>query len=52
MKLCTLSTGDIAYRYYKSIVILFGGPRKVLSTSVYNGEWGKSRRSCYLFSAC
>lgn len=39
MKLCTLSTGDIAYKYYKSIVILFGGPRKVLSTSVYNGGY-------------
>lgn len=39
MKLCTLSTGDIAYRYYKSIVILFDEPRKVLSTSVYNGGY-------------
>jgi adenosylcobinamide hydrolase len=39
MKLCTLSTGDIAYKYYKSIVVLFNKPRKVLSTSVYNGGY-------------
>lgn len=39
MKLCTLSTGDEVYRYYKSIVILFDQPRKVLSTSVYNGGY-------------
>jgi adenosylcobinamide amidohydrolase len=39
MKLCTLSTGDIVYKYYKSIVVLFNEPRKVLSTSVYNGGY-------------
>jgi adenosylcobinamide hydrolase len=39
MKLYTLSTGDIVYRYYKSIVINFGQPRKVLSTSVQNGGY-------------
>lgn len=37
MKLATLSTGDSVYRYYKSIVIEFAGPRQVLSTSVHNG---------------
>lgn len=37
MKLCLLSTGDPVYCYYKSIVIPFQGPRKVLSTSVMNG---------------
>ncbi|MEN6413553.1 MAG: adenosylcobinamide amidohydrolase [Veillonellales bacterium] len=39
MKLCTLSTGDTVYRYYKNIVMLFEQPRKVLSTSVYNGGY-------------
>jgi len=39
VKLCTLSTGDTAYRYYKSIVVLFEAPRKVLSTSVMNGGY-------------
>ncbi|MDF2634307.1 MAG: adenosylcobinamide amidohydrolase [Pelosinus sp.] len=39
MKLCTLSTGDVAYKYYKSIVIVFDQPRKVLGTSVYNGGY-------------
>ncbi|HEY3425052.1 MAG TPA: adenosylcobinamide amidohydrolase [Negativicutes bacterium] len=39
MKLCILSTGDPVYRYYKSIVIPFEQPRKVLSTSVLNGGY-------------
>lgn len=39
MKLCTLSTGDFVYRYYKCIAILFAAPRKVLSTSVLNGGY-------------
>lgn len=39
MKLCTISTGDTAYRYEKSIVIFFKGARKVLSTSVFNGGY-------------
>jgi adenosylcobinamide amidohydrolase len=39
MRLCTLSTGDSVDRYYKSIVILFAAPRKVLSTSVLNGGY-------------
>jgi adenosylcobinamide hydrolase len=29
MKLYTISTGDQAYRYDKSIVVFFKGPRKV-----------------------
>lgn len=37
MKLCTISDGDTAYRYDKSIVVYFQGKRKVLSTSVFNG---------------
>lgn len=39
MELCTLSTGDKVYRYYKSIVIVFQQPRKVLSTSPLNGGY-------------
>jgi adenosylcobinamide amidohydrolase len=39
MKLCTLSTGDAVYRYYKCIVIFFEQPRTVLSTSVLNGGY-------------
>ncbi|MDU4960760.1 MAG: adenosylcobinamide amidohydrolase [Sporomusaceae bacterium] len=39
MRLCTLSSGDAVYRYYKSLVIQFNGPRKVLSTSVHNGGY-------------
>lgn len=39
MKLYTISTGDQAYRYDKSIVVFFKGPRKVLSTSVFNGGY-------------
>lgn len=39
MKLCTIATGDSVYRYYKSIVILFEQPRKVISTAVVNGGY-------------
>ena len=39
MDLARLTTGDIAYRYDKSIVLVFSGPRKVLSTSLYNGGY-------------
>ncbi|XER05566.1 hypothetical protein SRRS_10590 [Sporomusa rhizae] len=39
LKLCTLSTGDSVYRYYKSIVIPFEQPRKVSSTAVVNGGY-------------
>lgn len=47
MKLCTLSTGDIVYRYYKSIVILFKQPRKVLSTSVFNGGYREDLKAVF-----
>lgn len=39
MKLCTLSTGDSLYRYYKTIVLPFEKPRKVLSTSLFRGGY-------------
>ena len=39
MELARLTTGDVAYRYDKSIVLVFSGPRKVLSTSLYNGGY-------------
>ena len=39
MELTRLTTGDIAYRYDKSIALIFGGRRKVLSTSLYNGGY-------------
>ena len=39
MELAKLTTGDIAYRYDKSIAVFFSGPRKVLSTSLYNGGY-------------
>ena len=39
MELARLTTGDIAYRYDKSIVLVFSGLRKVLSTSLYNGGY-------------
>ena len=39
MELTKLTTGDVAYRYDKSIALFFSGPRKVLSTSLYNGGY-------------
>lgn len=39
MELAKLTTGDIAYRYDKSIALIFSGRRKVLSTSLYNGGY-------------
>lgn len=39
MELARLTTGDVAYRYDKSIVLVFSGSRKVLSTSLYNGGY-------------
>ena len=39
MELARLTTGDVAYRYDKSIVLAFSGRRKVLSTSLYNGGY-------------
>jgi len=47
MKLYTLSTGDQVYRYYKSIVILFDGPRKVISTSILNGGYREDLTSIF-----
>jgi len=47
MKLYTLSTGDQVYRYYKSIVILFDAPRKVLSTSILNGGYREDLTSIF-----
>ena len=45
--ICTLSTGDRVYFYDKSIVIFFQGPRKVLSTSVYNGGYHEDYKAVY-----
>lgn len=39
MKIFQLSDGDAVHRYKKSIVIPFGGKRKVLSTSPLNGGY-------------
>ena len=39
MELARLTTGDVVYRYDKSIVLVFSGSRKVLSTSLYNGGY-------------
>lgn len=45
--LCTLSTGDEVYFYDKSIVIYFSAPRKLLSTSVYNGGYHEDYVAVY-----
>ena len=45
--ICTLSTGDKVYFYDKSIVVFFQGPRKVLSTSVYNGGYHEDYKAVY-----
>ncbi|SHJ64004.1 adenosylcobinamide amidohydrolase [Propionispora hippei] len=39
MKIYELSNGDPVYRPEKSIIIRFKWPRKVLSTSIYNGGY-------------
>lgn len=39
MELAKLTTGDIAYRYDKSIALFFSGARKVFSTSLYGGGY-------------
>lgn len=39
MELWKLPTGDSVSRYEKSIVVNFTGPRKVLSTSLFNGGY-------------
>lgn len=50
-KLYDLSTGDEVYRYLKSIVIFFKGPRKVLSTSLYNGGYHEDYEAVYNYDA-
>lgn len=50
-KLCILSTGDEVYFYDKSIVVYFKGPRKVLSTSVYNGGYHEDYKAVYNYDA-
>lgn len=47
LKLCELSTGDIAYRYEKCIVLFFNGKRKVLSTSVFNGGYHEDYQAVF-----
>lgn len=47
MKLYTVSTGDVAYRYEKSIVLFFKGVRKVLSTSVFNGGYHENYKAVF-----
>ena len=47
MELARLTTGDIVYRYDKSIVLLFSGPRKVLSTSLYNGGYHEDFKAVF-----
>jgi adenosylcobinamide amidohydrolase len=39
MLLETLCTGEELHRYKKSLVLLFNGPRKVLSTAAHNGGY-------------
>ncbi len=43
----TVSTGDKVYFYDKSLVMFFSGPRKVLSTSVYNGGYHEEYEAVY-----
>jgi len=38
-KLLTLPNGDVVYHYNKSLVAMFKGKRKLLSTSIYNGGY-------------
>lgn len=47
MKLYNLSTGDLVHRYYKSIVVLLQGRRKVLSTSILNGGYRENLTSVF-----
>jgi adenosylcobinamide amidohydrolase len=42
MLLATLSSGDKLYRYHKSLVLEFAGPRNVISTAPHNGGMQKS----------
>ena len=47
MEIYKLATGDIVYRYAKSIVIHFVGERKVLSTSLFNGGYNEHYRAVF-----
>lgn len=46
-ELLVTSMGDHVYRYEKSIVAFFNGPRKVLSTSIYNGGYHEDLTSIF-----
>ena len=46
-KILVTSMGDTLYRYEKSIVAFFTGPRKVLSTSIYNGGYHEELTSVF-----
>ncbi len=43
----TLSNGDRVYKYYKSLVVLFNGERKVLSTAVLNGGYREDLKAVF-----
>ncbi len=45
--ICSLSNGDKVYSYNKSVVMFFGGKRKVLTTSVYNGGYHEDFEAIY-----
>ena len=47
MELAKLTTGDVAYRYDKSIALFFSGARRVLSTSLYNGGYHEDFTSVF-----
>jgi adenosylcobinamide hydrolase len=46
-KILETTMQDMIYRYEKSIVAFFGGKRKVLSTSVYNGGYHEDFTSVF-----
>ena len=45
--LFTMTNGDQAYRYYKSIVVRFAGARKTISTSILNGGYREDLTSVF-----
>lgn len=47
MKIATLSTGDSLYRYDRTIVLPFDKPRKVLSTSLFQGGYHENLTAVY-----
>ena len=47
MLLQTLSTGDELHHYEKTLLVHFTGPRKVLSTSLYNGGYKENLTGIY-----